>query len=163
MSLREVLKRWNARTVGAAVDGDGVADGCRTTPSLLEELAADPADFADLARVLRLDLRAVIETLTADRTATPAELVSSLESRAEDEARLTRVRNICAEVADRLAVGAEHSTQHEGSGEQPEPSESSATSWGGRKEGGWGRWTRARGGARVHRSATERTPAGAAS
>jgi hypothetical protein len=156
MSLREVLKRWNVRTVGAAVEDGQVADGCRTTPSLLEELAADPADFADLARVLRLDLRAVIETLTADRAATPAELVSSLESRAEDEARLTRVREICAEVADRLG---DQRRPREGHGEQPETVSSASPSWGERKEGGWGRW----GGARVHRSATERTPAGAAS
>ena len=60
MFLREVLKRWSVRAVDAA-NGSGAADGCRTTPSLLEELATDPADFADLARVLRLDLRAVAE------------------------------------------------------------------------------------------------------
>lgn len=160
MFLRDVLKRWNVRAVDAAADDGGAADGCRT-PSLLEELATDPADFADLARVLRLDLRAVVETLTADPVSTPAELVAHLRGRAKDEARLARVRELCAGVSEQLAVGGNPavSTEHDASAATA-PSEAS---WGGEAARGWGRWTRARGGARVHRSATERTPAGAAS
>jgi len=109
MFLRGVLKRWNVRSVDAA-DGSGAADGCRTTPSLLEELATDSADFADLARVLRLDLRAVVETLAGDHTSTPDELVTALRGRAADEARLARVRALCAGVAEQLAVGADHTS-----------------------------------------------------
>ena len=161
MFLREVLKRWNVRAVDAAADDGVAADGCRT-PSLLEELATDPTDFADLARVLRLDLRAVVETLAGDHTSTPDELVTALRGRAADEARLARVRALCAGVAEQLAVGADHTS----AGTRTDASaatDPSAASWGGEAAGGWGRWTRARGGARAHRSATERTPAGAAS
>ena len=85
-----------------------MAVGLRTAvvrASLLEELATDAADFADLARVLRLDLRAVVETLTADVVSTPAELVAHLRERAEDEARLARVRELGAGVSEQLAVG----------------------------------------------------------
>ncbi len=155
MFLRDVLKRWNARPVEAATDDSGAADGCRPTPSLLEELATDPADFADLARVLRLDLRVVVETLTADHAATPADLVVRLQERADNEARLARVRALCAGVAQHL------------SGEIPTettaPARPVTSSWEGGEEGGWERWTRALGGARVHRSVTERTTATAAS
>ena len=110
MFLREVLKRWSVRAVDAA-NGSGAADGCRTTPSLLEELATDPADFADLARVLRLDLRAVVETLTGDRVSTPEDLVTALRGRADDEARLTRVRELCAGVTEQLPVAADASVR----------------------------------------------------
>ena len=161
MFLRDVLKRWTVRPVDAA-DDSGVADGCRTTPSLLEELATDSADFADLARVLRLDLRAVVETLAGDHTSTPDELVTALRGRAADEARLARVRALCAGVAEQLAVGGDHASA-ETRTDVSAATDTSGASWGGEAAGGWGRWTRARGGARVHRSATERTPAGAAS
>jgi hypothetical protein len=161
MFLRNVLKRWNVRAVDAAAGDGGAVDGCRTTPSLLEELATDAADFADLARVLRLDLRAVVETLITNRAATPTELVADLQRRAADDARLARVRALCAEVVDRLTAGAPAGTSGELRGEDVR--EPASQSWGGEAAGGWGRWTRARGGARVHRSATERTPAGAAS
>jgi hypothetical protein len=162
MFLRDVLKRWSIRTVDAAADDGGAANGCRTTPSLLEELATDAADFADLACVLRLDLRAVIETLADDRVSTPENLVTSLRGRAESEARLTRVRELCTGVSQQLAVGtlptSVETQRHDSAATAP-----SETSWGGEAAGGWGRWTRTRRGARVHRSATERTPAGAAS
>ena len=47
MFLRDVLRRWSERPVGAANDDGGAADACHAAPSLLEELATDPEDFAE--------------------------------------------------------------------------------------------------------------------
>jgi len=142
MFLRDVLKRRTTRPADTSVIDSVAAGGCRST-SLLEELAADPADFADLARVLRLDLRAVVTALVTDDVATPSALVAHLAARRDAESGLRRVRALCAEIADRLAredaiTPAETSVQPEVSG-----------------GGGWGRWARARGGARAHREAAE--------
>src|SRR5262245_37870139 len=68
MFLRDVLKRTSTRR-RAAADPDCLAELCRATPSLLAELATDPADFADLAHVLGLDLCAVVEALMSNRGA----------------------------------------------------------------------------------------------
>ena len=136
MFLRDVLVRWNERTVGAASDDGGDADTCRSAPSLLEELATDPEDFAELASVLKLDLQAVIAALVQERPRTPAELIERLVAR--ESSRDT------SSPADQPTATAERTTLRR-----------NWFSWGG--EVGWGRWTRARGDARVHREAP--TPA----
>jgi hypothetical protein len=140
MSLRDVWKRWNERPV----DARGVADGCRSTLSLVEELAADPADFADLAHALRLDLRAVREALATHRDATPADLV----------AHLVRVRELCAGIADSFSV--------ETRKRDFTATTETRSSRGGAEWVGWGRWTRPPGGAPVHPRATAASPATAA-
>ena len=130
MFLRDVLKRRSDRAAGA----ERAAELAPTAMSLLAEVAADPEDFVDLARVLRLDLGAVIETLVTARPATPAALVVELTARAR--ALPAVVEAIAAERApSRTAIG--------------------ESSWGGR-EVGWGRWARVHGDARVHRERLER-------
>ncbi len=149
MFLRDVLQRWTPRPADTSPTDSAAAGSCRST-SLLEELAADPADFSDLARVLRLDLRTVVTTLVAEDIATPAALVAHLAARRDAETGLQRARALCAEIADRLAN--EDAITPAGPSSQLEVS-------GG---GGWGRWARARGGARAHRDAAEREPRTAA-
>ena len=120
MFLRGVLKRWNERPARATEDDD-VATACRVAPSLLEELATDPEDFADLAALLHLDLAAVRAALVRERLQTPIDLLERLAASIPMNAR----------PADAPAV-------HD-------------SSWGGGGTVGWRRWTRAHGGARVQR------------
>jgi len=188
MFLRGVMKRWKAGSVGAAHDDEGAATCCPAEPSLLEELAADSEDFAELAAVLKLDLPAVIAALVTEQRQTPAQLVERLAAResasnpsppadapppapveeiagvagagggeaqvkitvalAGDETRLARVRELCAGVAASLPPHLQ--------AEKPADPRPGWLSWGGGGEVGWGRWTRARGGARVHREAPPR-------
>src|SRR5688572_6554685 len=81
MSFREAWKRWNGRRIDAAEADRGVAGACPTAPSLLEELATDPEDFADVARLLKVELRTVVATIVATRPATVASLVAQLDAR----------------------------------------------------------------------------------
>lgn len=129
MSLREAWKRWNGRRIDAAEADDGVAGACPTTPSLLEELATDPEDFADVARLLKIELRTVIATIVATRPLTVASLIAQLD-------------------APRAAPTAEASLAHE----PPEHRQSE-----GGREAGWERWTRAHGGVRVQGTCFEMT------
>ena len=158
------------RPADAAIHEHGTAVGCGTEPSLLEELAADPADFADLARVLGVDLDLVIATLVATRPATGEEFVARVRERiaaARPEASATsnehaappalaavpiedplrHVRALCASVAEHLADLARGSTSKDRR-RSPSP-------WGGEERRGWGRWTRVRWGARVHRDGVD--------
>ena len=148
MFLRDVLKRWRTEPVDTTAAIQAAAGACRA-PSLLEELAADPADFADLARVLRLDLRAVVAALVTEDAATPSTLVARLTAQRDAEAGLRRVRTLCAEIADRLAT--EDAIRP---ATAPQPGASGG--------GGWGRWARARGGARAHRNGAAHEPTTAA-
>lgn len=79
MFFPDVLKRWRGSANDAATVVDGIVCACPPPPtSLLEELAVDSEDFAEIAAVLRVDLRAVIETLLLTRPQTANELVERL-------------------------------------------------------------------------------------
>ena len=127
MHLRDVWKQWTERSPRAAAITEA-AGGCTSTPSLLAELAVDPADFADLACVLGVDLDAVVATLIATRPATPDDLVARLRSRATHLVLVTTRGRVLRE------------------------------SWGGGgRDGGWEGWARTHGDGRAHRDAEERT------
>jgi hypothetical protein len=123
MFLRGVLKRSRERRGGAAVhEGSCTGASCDVSVDLLAELAADAEDFADVAAVLGVDLRTVATTLTsAAPPRSPAALVAALTAHAVATAAVVAL------------------PLHR------------ATPSGGEEAVGWGRWTRARGGARVHR------------
>ena len=77
MFLRDLLKRRRLRAYDAAhlrvqATDDGAAGRCARPLSLLEELAADPEDFVDVAAVLRVDLPTLVAALTAPPTRTAA-------------------------------------------------------------------------------------------
>lgn len=127
MSLREAWQRWTGRRIDVVGAEGEVADACPTPPSLLEELALDPEDFADLARLPKVELRTVIATIVATRPLTVASLITQLDARR------------AAPIAEASAA--------------PEPYQHQQSEGGG-EAGGWGRWTRTHGGVRVHRSAT---------
>ena len=203
-----------------AVD-TGAVEACADATSLLEELAADPHDFVDLASILKLDLDAVVAALVQGRHRTSAALLAALRpdappapaaaagetaatsdasttpapvwtrvaldrrgavgtvyagwltpgaieeiagvagaagaetqveitvALADDEARLAHVRALCGQLDTRLA----HAQQSGGDARRR-----SGLSWGSGGERGWGRWARARGGARAHRDAFVEAP-----
>jgi hypothetical protein len=123
------------RRPGGTSDGDGsggVVAACGA-PSLLAELAEDSEDFAELAALLNVGMDAVVAALTsAQSPQTAAELVATLAAPpAPSAAPITQ------------------SPPSDGTQHHP-------ASWGGGEDVRWGRWTRARGGARVHREAAER-------
>ena len=73
MFFRDVLKRRRLRTYDAAhlrvqATDDRPAERCARPLSVLEELAADPEDFVDVAAVLRIDVPALVAALTAPPT-----------------------------------------------------------------------------------------------
>jgi hypothetical protein len=87
MYLRDVLKRWRERP-GDVVEA-GSANSC-----LLGELAADPEDFAELAAVLHVDLRAVVAALSAAEPPRSVELlVAALTATHESIAAPVRARS----------------------------------------------------------------------
>ncbi len=135
MSLREAWKRWTGRRNDAADADGGVAGACSSTPSLLEELAIDPEDFADLARLMNVELRMVVATVVLTRPATVASLVAELGMRTTPSATPPAAAS------------------------EPQQPQQQQQSEGGGGAVGWGRWTRTRGGVRVHRatSAAART------
>lgn len=155
MFLRDILKRWSERPLDATT-GDGTAASCRPALSLLAELATDSEDFADLAAVLQLDLDTVVETLVTAAPESPTALVATLTARSAGigaaDAAATPV--VQAESTTSFQVGIAGIVDHgTSSAHSPTPAATSEqSSWG---EGGWGRWTRARGGARVHRRGAE--------
>ena len=123
MFLRNVLQRWRGGPVDTTAVGREGANACAAPPSLLAELLVDAEDFADLARVLHRDLPTVARAIVTAQPPTITALVA--------------------------ALAAKHA---------PEPATPTtpvsppiAPSWGGGEAVGWGRWTRAHGGARVHR------------
>ena len=67
MFFRDVLKRRRLRASDAATDS-GPAERCARPLSPLEELAADPEDFVDVAAVLRVDVPTLVAALTAPPT-----------------------------------------------------------------------------------------------
>lgn len=159
------------RPTDAATHDHGSVAACGVSPSLLEELAADSADFADLARVLGVDLDTVVATLVATRPATADELVVRLRERiaagpsattvvpaasgavpatetTTNDDPLRHVRALCASVGERLTGLTSGSTTKD-QRRTPSP-------WGGEERRGWGRWTRAQGSARVQRDGVDR-------
>ncbi len=77
MFFRAVLQRWREQPSGG--DAVCITDACGSANALLTELAADPEDFADLAAVLNVDLRAVVAALaSAEGPRIPDELVAAL-------------------------------------------------------------------------------------
>lgn len=138
MFLRSVLRRWRGGSVDTTTGGREGADACGAPPSLLTELAIDAEDFADLARVLHRDLPTVVRAIVTAQPSTVTALVAALETDAVTEPRVSTTPAAASPIA---------------------PS-------GGRGEAvGWGRWTRAHGGVRVHRetAATRSPPAMVAS
>jgi hypothetical protein len=136
MWLREILKRWVGRTaVSSRAD-----DVTRPAATLLEELAVDGEDFADLAAALRVDLRDLVATLVAERPTDPTALVAALRSRSHTVAA-SPAAAAGSSVTDERAVP-----------------RFSWASWGGGEGVGWARWTRVRGGTRVQRAASATAP-----
>lgn len=132
MSFRAVLQRWREQPSGG--DDMCVADAGGSANALLAELAADPEDFADLAAVLNTDVRTVVAVLAStDGPRTVDELVAALTA----------------------PVAASASASSGAPAFEPRRE---TTSLGGGGESGWGRWTRVRGGARVHPEPVEREP-----
>ena len=114
--LREILKRWPSRSqVATSVD-----DGTCAATTLLEELAADGEDFADLAAVLRVDMRDVVATLVSERPTDAAALLTALAVRTARATAAGDDATTTAAVAPATEVVAPRSTW---------------ASWGG---GGWG-------------------------
>jgi hypothetical protein len=68
MFFRDVLKRRRASAGDTATTDGGVANACPRPLSLVEELAADPEDFVDVAAVLRVDVPTLVAALTAPTT-----------------------------------------------------------------------------------------------
>lgn len=130
MFLRNVLQRWRGGPIDTAAVGREGADACAAPPSLVTELLVDAEDFADLARVLHCDLPAVVRAIATAQPPTVTALVTALDAERALEPK------------------------------DPTPSQAPtpiAASWGSGGAVGWGRWTRARGGARVHRGAPATT------
>ena len=139
MFIRDVLQRLRARR-GHAVPEGAVAAPCAEGTSLLGELAADPEDFVELAAVLGLDVRIVIDALTADQ---PPETADDLV------ATLATCRSTCAATA--AALGAAVTP----AGAWVTAARGNWSTWGAGGEVGGERWGRARGGARTQRNGVE--------
>ena len=167
MFLRNASTRARQQASHPTIDPAGIG-ACRATPSLLEELAVDAQDFAELARVLNVDLPTVTATLAATRPATIEALVAHLRGDvaaaspatlpdapiATDDpfasarklggamaARLANATGILASIGRRARI----------------------TPRGGEDGRGSERWTRTRDGARVHRSGSQPAAGPAAS
>jgi hypothetical protein len=72
MFFRDVLRRRRLRAYDAATSGTDAAAACTRPLSVLEELAADPEDFVDVAAVLRVDVPTLVAALTAPPARTEA-------------------------------------------------------------------------------------------
>lgn len=159
MSLRNAPTRARQQAAYPTSDPAGVG-ACRATPSLLEELAVDAHDFADLARVLKVDLPTVVMTLAATRPTTVEALVAHLRGEVATASPATppdapvasddpfaSVRELGGAIAARLA----NATSILASiGRRV-----SITPWGGEDGRGSGRWTRTRGTPHVQRSGSD--------
>jgi hypothetical protein len=126
MFLRNVLQRWRGGPVDTAAVGREGANACAAPSSLLTEVLVDGEDFADLARVLHRDLPTVMRAIVTAQPPTLTALVTALEAEPAFEPKRSAPSRAAAP---------------------------NAPSCGGGRAVGWGRWTRARGGARVHREA----------
>ena len=151
MFLRDVLKRWQTRPIDTTAADDGGRCACRAT-SLLEELAADPADFADLG------------ARPAPRS--PRRRDGARHGGRHHAGSTGRASRGAARRGGGLAPRPGALRRNRGSSRGRGCDHAAATSTQLEASGGGGglgrRWARARGGARAHREAAEQEPRTAA-